>query len=179
MELARHTDLKLIRLSADQQFDRSDERPVLPEPTEARLPMVTLDQYSRLQIVTSGKERAVLATDRETVSLTKYVPLFDVGRVYRRLLRRKRHRGWRNLSVERTTVQRLLERDDWYELTLPAKRLELVKFEDMRRLENIAVDLLTEYVDTSGGRAGAAGNIAGSRWSLSNRTIPTTSALTR
>ena len=144
---ARRTDLKLIRLSADQQFDRSDERPALPEPAEAGLPMVTLDQYSRLQIVTSREERAGIAADRGTVSLTKYVPMFDVGRVYRRLLRRKRHRGWRNLAVERSTVQRLLERDDWYELTLPAERLELVRFGDLRRLEDLAVDLLTEYAD--------------------------------
>ena len=144
---ARRTDLKLIRLREDQQFDRSDERPTLPEPAEARLPMVTLDQYSRLQTVTSGEERASVAEGRDTVSLTKYAAMFDVGRVYRRLLRRKRHRGWRNLVIERSTVRRLLERGDWYQLTIPAERLDIVRFGDIRRLEDLAVDLLTDYAD--------------------------------
>ena len=49
--------------------------------------------------------------------------------------------------IERSTVQRLLARDDWYQLTLPAERLDIVRFEDVRRLENIAVDLLTDYAD--------------------------------
>ena len=57
------------------------------------------------------------------------------------------HRGWRNLVIERSTVQRLLERDDWYQLTLPAERLDFVRFGDMRRLEDLAVDLLTDYAD--------------------------------
>ena len=144
---ARRTDLKLIRLRAGQQFDRSDERPTLPEPAEFGLPMVTLDQYSRLQVVTSGEKKVNFTAGSETVSLTKYASMFDVGRVYRRLLRRKQHRGWHNLTIERSTVQRLLERDDWYELMLPADRLELVRFRDVRRLENLAVDLVTEYAD--------------------------------
>ena len=144
---ARRTDLKLIRLKANQQFDRSDERPSLPEPARARLPVVTLDQYSRLQTVTSGDERTSVAAGTDTVSLTKYAVMFDVERIYRRLLRRKRHRGWRNLAIERSTVQRLLERDDWYDLALPAERMEIVRFADIRRLEDLAVDLLTEYTD--------------------------------
>ena len=145
---ARRTDLKLIRLRADQQFDRSEERPTLPEPAEAGIPVVTLDQYSRLQTVTSGEERTSVAAGRDTVSLAKYAVMFDVERIYRRFLRRKRHRGWRNLAIERSTVQRLLERDDWYELALPAERMEIVRFADIRRLEDLAVDLLTDYTDS-------------------------------
>ena len=144
---ARRTDLKLIRLRADQHFDRSEERPTLPEPAEAHLQVVALDQYSRLQTVTSGEEGTRDAARRDTVSLTKYAVMFDVERIYRRLLGRKRHRGWSNLAIERSTVQRLLKRDDWYELTLPAEQLEIVRFADMRRLEDLAVDLLTDYAD--------------------------------
>ena len=144
---ARRADLKLIRLREDQQFDHSDERPILPEPAEARLPIVTLDQFSRLQTVTSGEEGTSAAAGRDTVSLSKYTAMFDFGRVYHRLLRRKRQRGWRNLVIERSTVQRLLARDDWYQLTLPAERFDIVRFGDVRRLEDIAVDLLTDYAD--------------------------------
>lgn len=95
----------------------------------------------------SGQEQTSFAAGRDTVSLTKYAVMFDGERIYRRLLRRKRHRGWHNLAIARSTVQRLLERDDWYELTLPVERLELVRFRDLRRLEDLAVDLLTDYAD--------------------------------
>lgn len=67
--------------------------------------------------------------------------------MYRRLQRRKRRNGWHNLIIERRTVERLLGSDDWYQLTLPAERLNAGTVREVRRLEEIALDLLTEYAD--------------------------------
>ena len=144
---ARTTDLKIIRLQ-EGRYEYTGERPVLPEPAQSGLPPpVTLDRYTRLQSVASGGDAASAAAGRTAVSLRRFAALFDAGRVYRRLLRRKQQRGWRNLTIGRGTVERLLGSDDWYQLTLPAERLEVRTVREVRALEEIALDLLTEYAD--------------------------------
>ena len=146
---ARTTDLKLIRPRAGRPYQYSGELPELPEAADSALPPIALDRYSRLQSVSSGSggSAAPAAPGRDAVSLKRHAALFDAGRVYRRLLRRKRQRGWRNLIIGRRTVERLLRRDDWYQLTLPAERLEVRTVSEVRALEDIAFDLITEYAD--------------------------------
>ena len=144
---ARKTDLKLIRLRDDARYDRSAERLDLPGPGEAGLPLVALDLYSRLQSETSGGGGSREAARKQRVSLAPHAALFDAARLHERLLRRKRRRGWRNLAVERRTVERLLGSGDWYELLLPPERSRPALFRDVRRLEEVALDLLTEYAD--------------------------------
>ena len=163
---ARKTDLKLIRLKEDRRYEISGERPVLPAPGDpaaatggaAGLPPVTLDLYSRLQSVASAgaaareekkegpeAEEAEAAPDR--FRLASHAAFLDAARLHERLLRRKRQRGWHNLVIERGTVERLLGNDDWYELRLPPERLSPAGFRQLRALEDVALDLVTEYAD--------------------------------
>ena len=156
---ARQTDLKLIRLREDRKYDLSGERPVLPDPAEAAaggLPPVTLDLYSRLQSVVSAGaaargENEEAETEAEAgpdrFKLRSHAGFFDAARLHEGLLRRKRQRGWRNLVIERRTVDRLLESDDWYELRLPPERRSPAGFRQLRALEDIALELVTEYAD--------------------------------
>ncbi len=145
---ARKTDLKLIRLKEDRRYERSRERPVLPAPDDAALPPVTLDRYSRLQSVASDGAAAREETEKVSTSLKPYAAFFDATRIHERLLLRKRQRGWRNLVIERRTVELLLRQDDdWYELYLPPERLNAAGFRQMRGLEDVALDLITEYAD--------------------------------
>ena len=62
-------------------------------------------------------------------------------------MKRKRQRGWHNLTIERDTVERLLEREDWYELSMPPERLSVTGFRQISWLEDVALDLITEYAD--------------------------------
>ncbi len=160
---ARQTDLKLIRLREDRKYDLSGERPVLPDPAAAAaggLPPVTLDLYSRLQSVASAgaaargeNEDAEAEAEAKTEAapdrfkLRSHAGFFDAARLHERLLRRKRQRGWRNLVIERRTVDRLLESDDWYELRLPPERRSPAGFPQLRALEDVALELVTEYAD--------------------------------
>ena len=144
----KQTDLKLMRLKENRRYDLSAERPVLPAPGGEDSPLVTLDLYSRLQVVASASAAATSQdAARQLVSLKPYVPFFNLTRIYDRLLRRKQQRGWPNMAIEQRTVERLLHSDDWYELHLPPERLDLTGFDQLRGLEDIALDLLTEYAD--------------------------------
>ena len=141
------TGLKLIRLKADVQYARSAERPVLPGPASGPSP-ITLDLYSRLQSVASSDVVAEQSAPKKSVKLPPgQVAFFDRTRLYDKLLNRKQQRGWHNLIIARDTVDRLLEREDWYELHMPPERLSVTGFRQIGRLEDVALDLITEYAD--------------------------------
>ena len=144
---AKKTDLKLIRLRKDLQYARSAERPVLPGPG-AEPQVVTLDLYSRLQsVASSGVVSEQSAAKRSVKLLPGQVACFNRMRLYDKLLNRKQQRGWHNLTIERDTVDRLLERDDWYDLSMPAERLSVTDFGQIGGLEDVVLDLITEYAD--------------------------------
>ena len=144
---ARKTGLKLIRLKEDVQYARSDERPVLSGLVSGQ-PVITLDLYSRLQSVASSGVVAEQSAPKRSVKLRPgEIACFDRTRLYDKLLKRKQQRGWHNLIIKRGTVDRLLECDDWYNLYMPPERLSMNGFRQMERLEDVALDLITEYAE--------------------------------
>ncbi len=141
------TGLKLIRLKEDMQYAHSTERLVLPG-SGAEQPVVTLDLYSRLQYVASSEVASEQSAPKRSVKLPPgQVAFLDRTRLYDKLLKRKQQRGWHNLMIERDTVGRLLERDDWYDLYMPAERLSMTGFRQVEQFEDVALDLITEYAD--------------------------------
>ena len=148
---ARKTDLKMVRLAADRKYEQSDDRPVLPGPGEEGSPRVVLDLYSRLHsVVSDGGPATGPAAGKNPVKLDpRYAALFDRTRIHHKLLGRKRRRGWQNLVIEPETVGRLLDdaAQDWYELYAPLERITVTEFGQLRALEDLAVELITEYAE--------------------------------
>ena len=146
--LGRKSNLKLIRVRGDRKFERAEERPILPNPDEPGRPFVTLDLYSRLQSMASGEAPSGSAQQKSSVQLKpQHTAFFDATRVYDRLLGRKRQNGWHNLVIRPETVKCLLEDTGWYGLHMPPERLALPDFGSLKQLEDVAVDLVTEYAD--------------------------------
>ena len=144
----RKLNLKLIRLKDDRKFEFSDERPVLPDPDDTNRPFVTLDLYPRLQSVASGEASSDLDFDKDSVKLEpRHSAFFDKTRIYDRLLARKQQYNWHNLIIRLETVDQLLQDNDWYTLYMPQERLALNGFQVLKELEEIAVELITEYAD--------------------------------
>ena len=144
----RRLNLKLIRVKDDRKFEFSDKRPTLPNPGDTNQPFVALDLYPRLQSVASGEASSDLDFDKDSVKLgPRYTAFFDKTRIYDRLLTRKRQNNWHNLVISPETVDQLLQNNDWYTLYMPRERLALSDFQSLKDLEEIAVDLITEYAD--------------------------------
>ena len=139
--------LKLIRLQEGLKYEHSDRRPMLPDPGKAGSPRaIEMDLHSRLQAVDSGGVAGGRDAERAAVKLDpSHVALFDRTRVRDALTAHKQRMGWHNLVIRPNTVDRLLESDGWYVLHAPPERMRVRRFEDVRALEGIAVDLMTEY----------------------------------
>ena len=143
-------DLKILRLKDEGPgYDRSEDDPVLPDPGNGEAPVVEMDLYSQLQAVASRDEPDEAREARKALAKleARHVVLFDRTRIYDKLLARKRRMGWDNLTIRPETVDALLNRDDWYRLYLPPERLKAKSYADVRKLEDIAVDLIAEYAD--------------------------------
>ncbi|MDE0405002.1 MAG: DEAD/DEAH box helicase family protein [Nitrospira sp.] len=141
------TGLKLIRLKEGVQYARSTERTVLPGPGAGQ-DVITLDLYSRLQsVASSGVVSEQSAAKRRFELPPDQVAFFNRTRLYDKLLKRKQQRGWHNLIIERDTVDRLLKCRDWYDLYMPPERLAVTGFSQIAALEDVALDLITEYAD--------------------------------
>ena len=146
--LGRRLNLKLIRIKDDQKFEFSDKRPMLPNPGDTNRPFVALDLYPQLQSVASREASSDLDFDKDSVKLEpRHTAFFDKTRIYDRLLTRKRQNNWHNLVISLETVDQLLQNNDWYTLYMPRERLALNDFQGMKELEEIAVDLITEYAN--------------------------------
>ena len=144
----KHLNLKLIRVKDDRKFEFSDKRPILPNPGDTNQPLVILDLYPRLQSVASGEASSDLDFDKDSVKLEpRHTVFFDKTRIYDRLLARKQQNNWHNLVIRPETVDQLLQDNDWYTLYMPQERLALNGFQGLKELEEIAVELITEYAD--------------------------------
>ena len=146
--LGKRAKLKLIRVRGDLKFECSEKRPILPNPDETGRPLATLDLYSRLQSMASGDSPSGPFQQKNSVKLKpQHTAFFDTTRVYDRLLRRKQQNGWHNLVIRPETVAHLLRDTSWYDLFMPPERLELTDYGSLKQLEDVAVDLISEYAD--------------------------------
>ncbi len=137
-------ELKILRLDEGLEYERSAERPVLPEPGRPDSPRAERDLHSRLQTLGAqdGKRGEGSAPRRLK---RRHTAFLDRARLYERLLERKRREGWHNLAIDREAVDALLDRDDWYDLHVPPGRLEPKSFAEVLRLEEVVFELIADY----------------------------------
>ena len=140
--------LKLIRIKGGRKFEFSGERPTLPNPDAADRLSVTLDLYPQLQSVASGEASSGPAPQKASVKLEpRHTAFFSPTRIYTRLMLRKQQNGWHNLIIRTETIAHLLRDKNWYTLYMPPERLTMTGFRSVKDLEDIAVDLISEYAD--------------------------------
>ena len=146
---APRKNLKLIRLQEGPRYEYSDRRPVLPNPGDPDSPAaVEMDLRSRLQAVGSTDEAGNGNAEPKPVKLDpRCVALFDRTRIRDALTAQKQRKGWHNLVIPPEAIDRLLETDAWYVLHAPPERMHLKQFADVRALEDVAVDLITQYAE--------------------------------
>lgn len=116
---------------------------------KVKLPHVVLDLYPKLEALAT-KSKVNTSTDaRQKVSIPlNIVKLFDFDRIYLALQDYKQQRTWSNLRLDQQKLIRFCcEHQSWYSLYMPSSELVLNRFDRVFQLENVMLQLLTEYVD--------------------------------
>lgn len=145
---AKRLELKVVRLKQSMKYEQSTEFPMLPNPGEKDQPIVEMDLYSQTQSVASGSKMSSLGEQKQERKFkSDHIDFFDRDRIYDTVLVRKLRHGWHNLSIPRKTIDCLLANHDWYVLYAPPQLFEFSRFEDIVVLEDIFIDLLTQYAE--------------------------------
>lgn len=142
-------NLKIIRIQEGLHYECSDDRPVLPDPGDSNSPMVEMDLYSQLQSVQSSDDEEIGHTRKDPVNLkAHHIALLNRERIYDKLLARKRRQNWHNLTVGLSTLDALLNQNDWYSLYLPPQQQNIRTYADVLKLEDILVEMIAEYMSS-------------------------------
>lgn len=144
--------LKTIKLQDGTDFKRQADKPVLRPPLpDERIPKVSVDKYSRLQVLQAKDMRQGEAIQKHEGKLTRqHIAFLDLDAVCFALLQLKNEKAWFNLAIERAQVEELLGQNDWYTLTIPPEQLDIAKagsFQQIRAWQEIAVVLLKKYAE--------------------------------
>jgi len=141
--------LKMIRIEKGLYYERSEDRPVLPAPGDPDSPVIEMDLYSQLQSVQSGNDGETGCTRKDPVKLkAHHIALLNRRHIYDRLLTCKRLRNWHNLTICPSTIDALLNQDDWYSLYLPPQQQTIRNYADILKFEDILVELIAEYASS-------------------------------
>lgn len=138
--------LLVIRPEIDVPFEEAEYLRLQPD--KACRPVV--DLMPRMEMVVSEglmRERPQFYTPQDAQKLpAEALPLFDWNRLYREVWHFRAARGYHNLALDQDTLRHVLEAG-CYELRCPSAMLEARSFEDIGRLEQIALMILRKYVE--------------------------------
>lgn len=144
--------LKILRPKRKKDGKEYDFKKDGPVPRVGDIPdylaqnRIIADWYSRIQAVQSNA--AVVAANKDTPSLNEtHLSLLDWDQIYFDMERFKRERSWYNINISKVGLRSLLSDSSWYELRIPSTRLEPKNFDDVRLIQQVAVELVKRYCD--------------------------------
>jgi hypothetical protein len=135
--------LQMLRLPEEEKFHDKDGVVV----TLDQNIKVTLDLRPRFETANSEtNEEVIEITNAEDKAgdLKKLLPLLDLERIYFGLLHFKRGKRLHNLSFTKETLRTILSEGN-YTVLSPNGHLSPKSFEDLRRVEEIAMAVLRKY----------------------------------
>ncbi len=109
---------------------------------------VSLDLRPRIESMQSGQEGERIERaggENQATALKGWVPLLNWERLYLEMLEFRRLKGMHNLSFTRETLRKILEEGN-YTLLCSDAILDPKQFNDLRRVEEIALSVLKKYL---------------------------------
>ena len=137
--------LRTIRIKDGVEFKMDAPNPVLAY--DRNVGKVLLDCYAKVQFESSGNPFDSTANKAEGKLPEEAIHLFDKEKLWMELVRYKKQKGRNDLNIPKSFVKSLLYYNDWYILLIPAGELICINFDDVRRMEKIALTLLRKYLD--------------------------------
>lgn len=116
-------------------------------------PCAFLNRYPQIEAMDSGRKISAPENRREKNRLdSRLFDLFDWDRIYRELSMFKSKRTWSNLRLDKGRLKAFAEGNDWYVLEIPASALAVNRFADVKKQEDLLIELLCLYTESFYGR---------------------------
>ena len=144
--LPESTKLKVVRLKQGYDFKKA----VVVHPLDLiDSTNIKLDWTPKVEAIYSGGARVETAAASSTGKLQdSHLSLLNWNKVFFAIEQMKNERSWYNMEISLELLKTLMDRPDWYELTIQEADLEFHDFgRDVARWEDITIALLRAYID--------------------------------
>ena len=144
--LPESTKLKVVRLKQGYDFKKA----VVVHPLDLiDSTNIKLDWTPKVKAIYSGGARVETAAASSTGKLQdSHLSLLNWNKVFFAIEQMKNERSWYNMEISLELLKTLMDRPDWYELTIQEADSEFHDFgRDVARWEDITIALLRAYID--------------------------------
>ena len=108
---------------------------------------IEVDWYPRIQLLESRKKAGRQIERNSAVFAKEHLDFLDYDDLFFRLEKFKRERMWHNLNIDKSAIRPLLDRKDWYQLLIPAEKMNFDAFANVHLWREIACELLRKYAE--------------------------------
>lgn len=116
-------------------------------PSQLQKNKIKIDWYPRIQSLESKKVEEQAIEKESTVFKKEHLEFLNYDDLFFRLERFKYERAWHNLNIDKSAIQSLLACEDWYELVIPAGKMDFSAFSNVRIWQEAACELLQKYIE--------------------------------
>lgn len=109
---------------------------------------IKLDWYPKIQMLSSNKSSALIEEKEAGLKLKEHNLAFvDWDKVYFEIQKYKNERSWYNLAVSKENLIKIINNDEWYEISIPEADLEVSSFHRVFMWEEMVISLLKLYTE--------------------------------
>jgi len=109
---------------------------------------IKLDWYPKIQMLSSKKSSALMEEKETGLKLKEHNLAFvDWDKVYFEIQKYKNERSWYNLAVSKVNLIKIMNNDEWYEISIPDADLEVSSFHRVFMWEEMVISLLKLYTE--------------------------------
>lgn len=109
---------------------------------------IKLDWYPKIQMLSSRKSSTLIEEKKAGHKLKEHnLAFIDWDKVYFEIQKYKNERSWYNLAVSKENLIKIMQNDEWYEISIPEADLEVSSFHRVFMWEEMVISLLKLYTE--------------------------------
>ncbi len=138
--------LKILDLKNGKNFKKDVKLELKYSDTKAITKKVIHDLYRQVDMLNSKNKTQYKHKLNSEILQKEHMSFIDIDRLYLILLQYKEEKRWSNLAISKADIKDLIDKDDWYQLNIPKKDMEINSFEDIVKFETIVATMLKKYM---------------------------------
>lgn len=142
--------LKIIKTKEGVAENYKKENIIILEVNEISKHLdVKLDWYPKIQMLSSKKSNSNINEDKQFgIKLKDHnLAFINWDKVFFQIQKYKNERSWYNLAVSKECLIQIIQNNEWYEISIPEKDLEISSFHRVFMWEEIVIALLKLYTE--------------------------------
>jgi hypothetical protein len=145
-EIVQQNRLKLIAVKDSENFKQKVLVPLVYNASIFDGKIVELDWYPKIDVLEKKSSGNAINKNSSFLS-SKHISFLNWNAIYLALQNFKADKGYHNLKIELDQLKAILNEVSWYNLLIPAHKLEFKQFSNVHIWQELAITLLKKYIE--------------------------------